>query len=243
MAEKTPSAASASPPADAGGRTACYFWLHVLGCAVGFFEAAVVIYLRELYYPDGFRFPLALASMKIGAVEVAREFASIVLLAAAARLAGRFFLERFAAFALLFGSWDLWYYVFLKLVLDWPDSLATADILFLIPVPWIGPVWAPCVIALSLVAAGSLVYLTPSRPWHFSRRDWTILSAGGLIVIVSMTLGWRVVPEGLMPEPFPVWIFWGGWVIGIARFAQIVRRTSSHGRQTDPPSVASKGRD
>jgi hypothetical protein len=79
-----------------------YVWLWVLGLAVGWFEAAVVVYLRRLYYPDGFRFPIAMAPADIALVEIAREAASLVLLAAAARLAGAFFLERFAAFMILF---------------------------------------------------------------------------------------------------------------------------------------------
>lgn len=213
------------PASQPSGSVSRYLWLHLLGCAVGFFEAAVVVYLRELYYPAGFQFPIVLASTKVGAVEVAREVASLVLLAAAARLAGRCFLERFAAFALLFGAWDLWYYVFLKLILGWPEALATPDILFLIPVPWVGPVWAPCVVALSLVAGGSLIYLTPARPWRISAIDWAILTTGGLLVILSMTLGWRVVPEQRLPDPFPSWLFWCGWLIGTARVALIARRT------------------
>src|SRR4029077_17088342 len=98
-----------------------FLWLLVLGVAVGYFEAAVVVYLRELYYPQGFRFPVVLATLRVATIETAREAASIVLLAAGARLARRAFLERFAAFALLFGVWDLFYYVFLKLILGWPE--------------------------------------------------------------------------------------------------------------------------
>ncbi len=90
-----------------GGR---YTWLWVLGVAVGFFEAAVVVYLRRLYYPDGFRFPIVLASTDVALVEIAREAASLVLLAAAARLAGGFFLERFAAFMVVFGIRQLGQY-------------------------------------------------------------------------------------------------------------------------------------
>lgn len=219
------------PPASptSSGQAGRYLWLHVLGCAVGFFEAAVVVYLRELYYPKGFQFPVVLASTRVGLVEVAREVASIVLLAAAARLAGRFFLERFAAFAVLFGTWDLWYYVFLKLILGWPEGLATPDILFLLPVPWVGPVWAPCVIALSLVAAGSLIYLTPTRPWRVTAIDWSILTFGGLLVVLSMTVGWRVVPEQRPPDPFPNWLFWCGWLVGVARFGMIARRLRALG--------------
>jgi hypothetical protein len=34
-------------------------WLAVFSMAMGYLESAVVVYLRKLYYPDGFKFPLA----------------------------------------------------------------------------------------------------------------------------------------------------------------------------------------
>jgi hypothetical protein len=197
-----------------------YVWLWILGVALGFFEAAVVVYLRKLYYPDGFRFPIVLATLDVARVEIAREAASIVLLAAAARLAGRAFIERFAAFMILFGVWDLFYYVFLKLVLGWPESLATWDVLFLIPVPWIGPVWAPIVVSLALVACGSYVYATAERPRRVRALDWAIASAGGLLVILSFTLQWRVVVDGTMPRDFHAALFWVGWLLGLAWFVR-----------------------
>ncbi len=94
-----------------------------------------MVYLRELYYPDGFRFPIIILPAWLVGVELVREAAGLLLLAAGARLAGRGFLERFGAFMTLFGIWDLVYYGVLKLVLDWPESFATWDLLFLLPVP------------------------------------------------------------------------------------------------------------
>ncbi len=107
-----------------------YVWLCLLGLALGWFEGAVVVYLRELYYPDGFRFPVIIMPAWLVGVELVREAASLLLLAAGARLAGRDFLERFGAFMTLFGIWDLVYYCVLKLVLDWRESFATWDLLF-----------------------------------------------------------------------------------------------------------------
>jgi hypothetical protein len=185
---------------------------------MGFFEAAVVVYLRRLYYPEGFRFPIVLASVDVALVEIAREAASLVLLAAGARLAGGFFLERFAAFMILFGVWDLLYYVFLKVVLGWPESLATWDVLFLIPVPWIGPVWAPVVVSLALVGAGTYLYWTSERPRRVTALDWLVECAAGLVVILSFTWQWRVVVEGRLPAPFHAAVFWTGWLAALAWF-------------------------
>lgn len=221
--------AASDPRAGQAGR---YAWLLLLGVAMAFFEAAVVVYLRELYYPGGFRFPIVMASPRVAAVEIAREAASLLLLASAARLAGRYFLERFAAFAVLFGTWDLLYYAFLRLILGWPEGLGTWDILFLIPVPWVGPVWAPCAVSVALVGCGSLVYLTP-WPWRLRAADWAVLVAAGLLVIASMTAGWRVVPESRVPEAFPAELVAAGLIIGLLRFLGIARRARSAARARD----------
>ncbi len=200
-----------------------YLWLWLLGLAVGYFEASVVVYLCELYYPGGFRFPIVLAFDRVTAVEVGREAASLLLLAAAARLAGRRFLERLAAFMLLFGAWDLVYYAVRKLLLGWPESLATLDILFLIPVPWSGPVWAPCSVSLALVGVGSYLYWTPERPRRYRRLDWAVLVAAGLLIVASFVAEWRAVLAGHVPERFPAWLFALGWLLGVGWFLHAER--------------------
>ena len=201
-----------------------YVWLCLLGLALGWFEGAVVVYLRELYYPDGFRFPVIIMPAWLVGVELVREAASFLLLAAGARLAGRGFLERFGAFMILFGIWDLVYYGVLKLVLDWPESLATWDLLFLLPVPWVGPVWAPCLISVAMVAVGSYLYWTADRPRAFRVSDWGIVSAGGLIVIGSFVAQGRAVVEERVPESYPAWLFWVGFLLALAWFGFAERR-------------------
>jgi hypothetical protein len=205
------------------GTTGRYAWLWLFGLALGWFEVSVVVYLRELYYAGGFHFPLVVTWDRVTAVEVAREAASILLLAAGARLAGRGFLERFAAFALLFGIWDLVYYSGLKLVLGWPESLATWDILFLIPVPWVGPVWAPCAVSLALLGAGTYLYWTADRVRRITRLDWVVETVAGLMVIGSFVAESRAAIEGRVPQHFPAWLFWGGWLLGMAWFIRVGR--------------------
>jgi hypothetical protein len=195
-----------------------YVWLWILGVSVGWFEAAVVVYLRELYYPGGFDFPVVLASGRVALVELGRELASLFLLAAAARLAGRAFIERFAAFALLFGVWDLVYYGVLKLVLGWPSTLATWDILFLLPWPWVGPVWAPCVVSLALVAGGSYVYWTADHPRAPRPLDWGVLSLGGLTVVGAFLAEGHVVLTQTRPQAFPSGVFWSGLLVALSWF-------------------------
>jgi hypothetical protein len=201
-----------------------YLWLWVFGLALGFFEAAIVVYLRALYYPEGFRFPLVVITGRIASVEIAREAASIAVLGAAARLAATRFLERFAAFLLLFGVWDLSYYADLKLLLGWPESLSTWDVLFLIPVIWTGPVWAPCLISATLVGVGSYLFLTPDRPRSYRPLDWAVVIAAGLLVILSFTAESRAVLEGGVPRDFPLWLFGAGWSLGVLWFFRAERR-------------------
>jgi len=134
---------------------------------MGYFEAAVVVYLRAIYYPEGFAFPLkAFADYRI-VVEVFREIASIGMLVSVAAIAGRRFWERFAWFMLSFAVWDIFYYVFLKITLDWPASLFTWDILFLIPLPWIGPVIAPVSISILMIIASVFILKLYERGGEF----------------------------------------------------------------------------
>jgi hypothetical protein len=190
-----------------------YVWLWITGMAIGWFEASVVVYLRKLYYPDGFQFPIVLAPVDVALVEITREAASLVILAGAARLAGAFFLERFAAFMILFGIWDIFYYVFLYLVLGWPQALGAWDVLFLIPVPWIGPVWAPVAVSCALILAGSYLFWTSGLPRRVTARDWAVEIAAGVLVILSFTLDWRVVTESRMPGRFAAEVFWAGMIL------------------------------
>ena len=205
-------------PADSHDLRGRYVWLWLFGLALGWFEGAVVVYLREMYYPTGFHFPVVIIPARLGLVEVIREAASLILLAAAARLAGRSFLERFAAFMIVFGLWDLMYYVVLKIVLGWPEGLATWDILFLIPLPWVGPVWAPCLVALALVAVGSYLYCTPERRRAYRRADWSVGILAGFLVVASFLAEGGAVAEQRVPRVFPSAVFWTGWVLGVSWF-------------------------
>lgn len=150
----------------------------VFALAFAFMEAAVIVYLRHIvgFTPPpvgrdevalvlpGIAFLKANAAVKIIdsrtllSIEMIREAATIVVLASVALLAGRKFLEKAAYFFLAFGIWDIFYYVFLRMTVGWPTGLADPDVLFLLPVPWVGPVFVPVLISLVLVFA-SLWYL------------------------------------------------------------------------------------
>ena len=165
------------------------FWLSLFAIAMGFLESSVVIYLRELYYPSGFNFPLHVIPEKIAMVEIWREAATIIMLIGAAYLAGTTKTTRFAYFLIAFSVWDIFYYVFLYLFIQWPESLFTWDILFLIPFPWTGPVIAPCLVALGLIAfAYVILYYNEKASVKISTLQWSLLIGGCLIIIFSFLL-------------------------------------------------------
>lgn len=192
-------------------------WLTVYAIAMAYLESAVVVYLRRIYYPQGFDFPLRLIESWVGAIEVGREAATLVMLLVVSWLSGRDRWERFLHFSFTFAVWDIFYYLWLWVFLRWPPSLMSGDILFLIPVPWVAPVLAPVLVSVCLIA-GSLVMLRLKArgvtlsfaPWH-----WGLAVAGGVVVLVSFMLDAAAVLKGEMPQPFR----WGLFGAGVAAAA------------------------
>ncbi len=139
-----------------------------------------------------------------------------------------------------FGVWDLTYYLFLKLLIGWPASVWTWDLLFLIPVPWTAPVLAPALVAATMVAAGSIVLVEESRGRRFrvSGWDWLAIVAGGLILVSSFCWDWRRIAAGEMPGGFPWAVFGLGEMIGLAGFV-VAWRGSRRGGPVGLDRVAS----
>ncbi len=163
--------------------------LALFSIAMGFMESAVVIYLRELYYPGGFKFPLVPIPPQIALTEFLREAATLIMLVIIGGIAGKNTTQRFCFFLFCFAVWDIFYYVFLKLFLNWPESIFTPDILFLIPVPWVGPVIAPCIASLTMIILMLLVVYHHERniPVSIKRNEWLLLIGGTLVMIASFT--------------------------------------------------------
>ena len=168
--------------------TRLFWWITFFAVSMAFFESSVVVYLRALYYPEGFSFPLTHIDPHIGGTELLREFFSLIMIVSVAAISSRNFMERFAHFLYIFALWDIFYYVFLKLLLGWPDSLLTWDVLFLIPFTWSGPVIAPVIISLIMMLF-ALVIRRYNRKSNFrffmEPREWVILLSGALVIFVS----------------------------------------------------------
>jgi hypothetical protein len=163
------------------------FWVSVFGVAMGFLEAIVVIYLRELYYPQGFEFPMSAFEAHTYIVELVREVATLVMLAAIGFLAGRTIIQKLCYFLYSFAVWDIIYYLALKIFLNWPPSLLTWDVLFLIPLPWLGPVIAPILVSLAMIwLSTNLLFLDEySGGVRVKITEWLLIIAGASFVFIS----------------------------------------------------------
>ena len=88
--------------------------LTIFSIAMGFLETAVVVYLRELYYPFGFSIPMVGMSRTVIVTEVWREVATIVMLAMVGIMVAKKPVQRFGYFIYSFAAWDIFYYVFFR---------------------------------------------------------------------------------------------------------------------------------
>ncbi len=141
-------------------RAAAARWIVVALYATGmaYVEAAAVLYLRTIYGgidPVGPRQPHFDPLPDYVWIEIGREAATILMLAAVGYLAATTLAGRIGAFAVAMGVWDIMYYVFLWLFAGWPSSPLAPDVLFLIPLPWWGPVLSPMLVAAVIVLAGA----------------------------------------------------------------------------------------
>jgi hypothetical protein len=153
----------------------------IFAAAFGFLEAVVVVYLRAAtgllpgyqgtlsdvarmsgqFYVQSqaiSQFPKSLLTL-----EVLREAATILMLLSVSLLTSTKSRVRVAVFLWTFALWDIVYYAALWGTVRWPLSLRDPDVLFLIPVPWLSPVWFPLLVSALALAAVLLSRVTPSK--------------------------------------------------------------------------------
>ena len=219
-------------------------WIVVVTFAAGmaWVEAACVYYLRVMvdrvqpYQPD----PLPIRGL-LGEVELVREGATLLMLAMVGMLAGRRWRARLGYAAIAFGVWDILYYVFLRLICGWPTSLMDWDILFLLPLPWWGPVLAPVCIASLMIVWGTLVTQSPDRipATRVTRASWAASGAGILLALgVFMADAIRALPGGpdtvrqVLPTAFNWPAFAAALVLMSIPLAHTGLRSQTHSRRT-----------
>ncbi len=208
---------------------------------MAYLESTIVVYLRRLYYADrgGFDFPLVIVDVPTLLLELGREACTIVMLATFGIAAGRTKVGKFAFFLFLFGVWDIFYYIWLKVFLDWPASLLTWDVLFLIPVPWVGPIMAPVSVACTMIGM-ALVMLHletrgPVRP--AGKTVWLAQVVACLIIITSFTID--VIPRldatgARLAQWLPTTYRWWMLLLGLALAIGPFVRWACHAYRSKP---------
>jgi len=207
--------------------------------AFGYLEAAVVSYLRIVHEPARHHFypnrptselfPLLTLEQvrtsgteqrKTLLVEIGREASTMLMLAAIALAVASNAMQWTAAFAIAFGIWDIVFYACLALIVDWPKSLFTWDILFLLPVPWIGPVIAPILVSIAMITGGIWCLWREAAGRPMQIRVWNAAGVllGAMVIVLSFTLDYRNIMNGGMPNPFHWGVFGLGMAIGALGF-------------------------
>jgi hypothetical protein len=213
--------------------------LVLFGVAFAYVEAAVVVYLRVHYdpirrdaypgRPEGDLFPmLQLQHLERAGsqyvhmlwTELGRELATLLMLAAVGLAVARNFREWLAGFMIAFGVWDIFFYVFLKLLIGWPESLLTWDILFLLPVPWVGPVLSPVLVAAGMIAAGAAILWREARgrPVRFAWFHWVAVFCGAVFIMAAFCWDYENTSAGGWPNPFNWPLFMLGEAVGLGGF-------------------------
>ncbi len=195
-------------------------------------EAAVVIYIRQILYAGGFQLLHIPMNDMVLRVELIREVASLILLWAAAELSAKTPQTKFYVFIALFGLWDIFYYVFLKILINWPADLLVWDILFLIPWIWTGPVLAPILVSLGMIAAGITgLYLSEKQIYlTLGAKFWAAEIAACILILTSFLLPGKELMANVMPSAFPWFLFGVGLTGGFGFFLWILKsgKTTSH---------------
>ncbi len=196
--------------------------LTVFAVAMAYFEAALVVYLRKLLYPQDILhvFPVRLMTPSLLVIELGRETAAMVMLVSVALIAQTTFVRRLAVFVYLFGLWDIFYYVWLKATIGWPMSWLEWDVLFLIPWVWLGPWVCAALIAALYSVWGARALVSPSTPRFGKVRAAGIL-IGAVFCLVSFLQPALSVMleagidslEGYMPGGFWWPLYIAGWML------------------------------
>ncbi len=191
--------------------------------AFAYVEAMVVVYSRIAFYPEGFHFPLVEIPMRVYIMELGREAMTLAMLAAVGFMVKGRFWQKFGAFVYAWGLWDIFYYVWLYVFLKWPSSLGEWDILFLIPVPWIGPVWSPVSVAVLMIVFGVASWVLEDR-FKPDTADILVWVVGSLVCFVSFVWLYRVAIDKTVPQNFPWYLTAVGDLLITAGIVRVVVR-------------------
>lgn len=206
--------------------------LVLFAAGMAYVEAAVVVYLRALI-GAGPLFPMKDLPPPLLAVEVAREAATLVMLGSVSCLAARGGARRMGAFLLAFAVWDIFYYLWLRVATGWPAGVSDWDILFLIPLPWVGPVWSVLLLCAGMIVFSVFFLRSPEdAPFSPGLKGWATGAAGGVVVAGTYVLEWKKIGYGKgVPSAFSLPLFLLGVLLLAASGWITYRRSSAASRQ------------
>ena len=216
------------------------FAVIIFSIALGYIDASVVVYLRTIFFPDGFSFPLMEFGVgplwqKLLPIEAGREATVFLVIFIVACLLSRQPQQRFAYFVLIFAGWDIFYYVWLKILTGWPASLMDWDILFLIPFVWAAPVLAPILVSLAMIICAAVILYRCSIGRPFQATLPVLLGAGfaGFIVVLSFCIAGQYISDTDYRSHFYWPVFVLGYIFAIALFLKCLFRK-------EPPQKSNK---
>ena len=152
---------------------------------MAYLESAVVVYLRAMYGIEDLLRDINFETDIYTFIEIGREAATIVMLAIISLIAGSNRQKKLGYFFLSFGIWDIFYYIWLYVFIQWPKSLLEWDILFLIPLPWWGPAIAPILISILLISIGFL--LISEVKFKVTALDWIVFGISIVVLLFTFT--------------------------------------------------------
>ncbi len=178
---------------------------------MAYVESAAVVYLRRINGSETFTINPGPFDPHIAAIEVGRELSTLLMLFIVGWMAGKNFQSRLGFFLFTFGIWDIFYYVWLRIIADWPESIIDTDLLFLIPLPWWGPVLSPILIAalMSVTGVRMVILDNQDKKVQINACKGVALVAGILLVlyafmadaIANLPANKQVLSQ-LQPNPF-----------------------------------------
>jgi hypothetical protein len=237
--------------------------LVLFGVVVGYLEAATVVYIRVMYEPMHKRlfpdrapddlFPAfsfeqwareAPAYVRSPVMEVVREIGTVLALALVA-LAVAPTVRRWAATVfLLLGVTGWSFYLWLKVLMGWPHSLSDWDVIFIVPLPWVGPVWAPLAAYTAMAAAPGWFFWSEAvgRPLRAGPVGWLLLLAGGLVMMAPFCWDYQHLASGGYPRAFNGAVLAAGLLLVFAGLVFAWRRGAKmRPREKQPPVEGNVG--
>jgi hypothetical protein len=205
-----------------------FLWVGIFAVAMAFLEAAVVVYLRRIYGISDLILQVPPFEPQIARIELGRELVTLVMLLSFGWVAGKSIQSRLGFALVAFGVWDIFYYMWLRVFIAWPITLLDPDILFLIPLPWWGPVIAPILVSLLMIIGGTMAVFRNNQGhairfrileaitlligilamlFAFMQDALSILpaSAGLISQLKPSQFNWMVFLVGLLLSGFVVW--------------------------------------